>query len=92
MVDVLVDCGLFHSEDGLTAKQFYTRVRIPVQHGLPARLVEYHDEERWLVQGLFDHRMPVGSHAVEEIVEDNALRHVEQVVGIIERNYADVLE
>ena len=44
LVDELEESGLFDATDAASAKEYYDNVRIPIQHGLPARFIEKHGD------------------------------------------------
>lgn len=85
LLRALVDCGLFEPDDGESAKRFYKEIRIPIHHGLPARFVEFHEPDRFVLFGLLP--LSIGSHELEETIEDHAIEYLDTVVGILERNY-----
>lgn len=83
LLEGLVEVELFEKEDAALARNFYKSVRIPVHHGLPARLVSK-ENPGWL-----DIRALVGrgdARPLEDVIEDRALDHIEVVIGILERN------
>lgn len=84
LVDNLVSVGLFDKSDGKRAIELYKNIRIPLVHGLPRRFVRQH-------QGWFDEFWDLTGEAVsaydfEEIVEDHAVKYLDNIVDIIERN------
>ncbi|MFH1033903.1 MAG: hypothetical protein V1806_05295 [Pseudomonadota bacterium] len=83
LVDLLVGVGLFREDDGELAKELYSKIRIPLLHGLPRRFVGNHSDGfiMWL-RGA----RPVAQHDLEEVIENHALVYLDQIIGILERN------
>lgn len=87
LVTHLVDAGLFSSADADEAVNLYEEVRIPVHHGLAARLTGadktiFETSLQWAVRG----SSSVQARDLETFVEREAVALVERIVGVLERN------
>ena len=85
MVDTLCDLGVIESADVDSLKQYYSKVRIPIHHGLTRRFVRIHDqfssdvdEENGIGDLLYSR---LGrAHTIENLLEDQAIELLEEVM------------
>lgn len=70
------------SSDAEAAKEFYKTVRIPIHHGITRRFIAIAKtgEESWL-----DTYRGLRLHHLEELVEENATKHLRSIVNLIQK-------
>lgn len=87
LVEELSNSGIWVKSEAELAKQFYDDVRIPLQHGLPARFVSNTTNYNSIMDELFGYTQQVRNRDIESSIEENALILIDIVIGLIERNY-----
>ena len=87
LIDELKEVGLFDATDSQSAKEYYDNVRIPIQHGLPARFIEKHGNNfSKEFKALLGISKKSKSRDLEKVIEDYSLKLIETAIGVIERN------
>lgn len=86
LLDHLVEVDLFRADDAARAKVLYSKIRIPLLHGLPSRFVEDHQFPIFPELNRLLGREMITLRDFEDTIESHGLKYLEDIIGTIERN------